>query len=141
MSLNREGFLKSKRGPRQGDSISHYLFMMAMEVLSRILSKIVEHKEFEFHWKCKSNRITYICFVDDLILFCKVEEKSISLLVEALDKFYLSFGFKHNKAKSNVFFSGIAREDRQKYSIMLGMEESSIPFKYSGVPLIDSKIH
>lgn len=41
MALNGElaGFFEGKKGLRQGDSISPYLFIMIMEVLSRVLNK------------------------------------------------------------------------------------------------------
>lgn len=114
--------------------------MMAMEVLSRILIEVVENKDYEYHWKCKPSKITHLCFLDDLILFCNVEKKSIALLAEALDKFKEWSNLRHNNAKSIVYFSGLSQEKRKKFACMLSIEKGLFPFKYLSVSMVDSKL-
>lgn len=48
-----EGYFPAKRGIRQGDPLSLFLFVFAMEVLSRMLSRMQEQPSFSFHPKCQ----------------------------------------------------------------------------------------
>ncbi|TYK19523.1 reverse transcriptase [Cucumis melo var. makuwa] len=46
-----EGFFHGRKGVRQGDPLSLFLFVMVMEVLSRMLNKIPQ--SFQFHHRCE----------------------------------------------------------------------------------------
>ena len=66
-----EGFFSSSRGIRQGDPLSPYLFVIVMDALAMIISKKVSLEDnFVYHWRCSEERITHLCFADDLLLFC-----------------------------------------------------------------------
>ncbi|GMI94912.1 hypothetical protein HRI_003160500 [Hibiscus trionum] len=73
VSLNGSlvGFVKGQRGVRQGDPLSPYLFVIAMNVLSGLLDKAATQGIFQFHPKCKKLNLTHLCFADDLLVFCK----------------------------------------------------------------------
>ena len=68
------GFFGSSRGLRQGDPLSPLLFLLVMEVLSRILKKTKNSSLLcGFHvGPVNSIRvcISHLLFVDDTILFC-----------------------------------------------------------------------
>jgi hypothetical protein len=51
MAMNREshGFFPSSRGLRQGDLLSSYLFVLAMEVLGGILRETSQNPRFRYH--------------------------------------------------------------------------------------------
>lgn len=63
------GFFISTRGLRQGCSLSPYLFVLCMNVLSRLLDKAAADRRIGFHPKCKNVQITHLCFADDIMVF------------------------------------------------------------------------
>ncbi|GJS32657.1 RNA-directed DNA polymerase, eukaryota, reverse transcriptase zinc-binding domain protein [Tanacetum coccineum] len=93
VSVNGEshGFFKAKRGLRQGDPISPYLFIIVMEVFSLMVDRqIQKDKGFKYHWGCKQLKITHLLFADDFLLPCHGDIKSTSVLKRALAEFTLA---------------------------------------------------
>jgi hypothetical protein len=67
---NLVGFFEGKRGLGQGDHLSPYLFVLAMEVLSRLLEEAaLVKREISFHPRCEKFKITHLCFTDNLLNF------------------------------------------------------------------------
>ncbi|XP_059306466.1 uncharacterized protein LOC132057894 [Lycium ferocissimum] len=111
--------LSGKRGIRQGDPMSPYLFVIAMEYLQRELNVLAGNKQFQFHPRCKKLKVMHICFADDLLMFCKAELNSIKLLQRSLLKILTL---------------------KQEILSHLGYCEGALPFKYLGVPLSSKKL-
>lgn len=94
----------AKKGLRQGDHISPYLFVICMEYLHKCLLGLKSFREFKFHPKCKKFSLIHVCFVDDLLLFTRGDVNSVRELMIAFDKFSSVFGLKANPAKSCIYF-------------------------------------
>ncbi|KAL9687230.1 hypothetical protein QQ045_031629 [Rhodiola kirilowii] len=62
-------YFEGKRGLRQGDPISPFLFLIAMEYLSCLLNKLDRKAGFYFHPKCHRINLKHILFTDDPFLF------------------------------------------------------------------------
>jgi hypothetical protein len=73
------GYFKGEKGLRQGDPLSPYLFVIAMEVFSKIFGDHTqEGLGFMFHLRCSKLKLTHLCFVDDLLVFSAAYFSSIS---------------------------------------------------------------
>jgi hypothetical protein len=63
------GYFEGKKGG-QGDPLSPYLFVLVIEVFSRIMADhIGGGLGFKFHPKNLKLKLTHLCFVDDLLIF------------------------------------------------------------------------
>lgn len=63
------GFFKGRRGLRQGDPLSPYLFVIALKNLSLMLNNAATDLKFNYHHRCGAAKMTHLCFVDDLLIF------------------------------------------------------------------------
>ena len=100
------GFFFSSRGLRQGDPLSPLLFLLIMEVLSRIMKKTEEGGFIQgFHVGPINStciRISHLLFADDTILFCDASREQILSIRLALTCFQAFTGLKVNVGKSEI---------------------------------------
>jgi hypothetical protein len=143
LSLNGTlvGYFEGKKGLRQGDPLSPYLFVIAMELFSRIMAdRTGGNSRFHFHHRCSQLKLTHLCFADDLLIFAEANLDSITVIKEALSEFEDLSGLKSNPSKSSCFCSGVS--DRLKGLLLeeLQMREGVFPVRYLGVPLISTRL-
>jgi hypothetical protein len=143
MSINGNvhGYFRGKRGLRQGDPISPYIFTMVMEILTLILQHDVRiDSSFKFHNRCEKQKIINLCFADDLFLFARADRGSVDCVLNSLSSFTCMSGLVPNIHKSTVFFANVPDVVRSYILTKMPFAEGALPVKYLGVPLISSRL-
>lgn len=92
-----EGYFERKRGLRQGDPLSLYLFVLAMEVLSKLLSGPSSLLGYKFHYRCAKLNLNHLCFADDILIFAYGNGAAVDQITDVLGKFELMSGLKVNE--------------------------------------------
>lgn len=135
-----EGFFNAKSGLRQGDPLSPYLFVIAMEVFTACMNKQAASADFRYHWQCQPLSITHLIFADDLMLFCYGDQSSIKAVLEGVNNFASISGLVPNKDKSLCFFSSMD-DVTVDYTLQAsGVQRGTLPIRYLGLPLISTKL-
>jgi hypothetical protein len=95
-----------QRGLRQGDPLSPFLFIIGLEVLSRLITK--EELAGNIH-SIKISRhnpsIFHLLYVDDLMVFSRANSSEASSILNCLTKFSTWSGQKVNIEKSSLFLN------------------------------------
>ena len=135
------GFIRGRKGLRQGDPLSPFLFVLCLEYFSRTIKSATENgSDFNFHPKCGKLRITHLAFADDLLLFSRGDLPSVQILMNCLHKFGEVSGLKVNELKSSLFTAGIVGPDLEHIQQMTNFTTGAMPFRYLGIPLAAEKL-
>ena len=127
-----------KRGIRQGDPISPYLFVLCMERLGHVINQTV----LEGRWKPlrlsrNGSPLSYLIFANDLLLFSKASKGHIQVIMECMNMFCAAMGKKISLKKSGIaLLAGVDEEKEQKISRVLGISMKAQLKKYLRVPSI-----
>ena len=128
----------SLRGLRQGDPLSSLLFLIMMEVFSRMLRR-VEGAGLIRGFKVEGRRgggecVTHLLFADDTILFCDADVEQILHIRLLLLSFQAVIGLKVNVYKSEMVPRGEI-VDVHALAEILGCRVGELPMSYLGMPL------
>ncbi|XP_073313562.1 uncharacterized protein [Primulina huaijiensis] len=134
------GHFEGKRGLRQGDPLSPYLFALCIEVLSRELKMMARNQIFGYHPKCKNLGITHLAYADDLLLLSRGDARSVSLMMHCMNRFGDMAGLRINILKSNVYMASVPDVVRLEILDVTGFALGNLPFRYLGVPLASKKL-
>ena len=139
----RTGSFQPRRGLRQGDPLSPYLFVLCMERLCHMIDLSTASKK----WKPISisrggPKLSHICFADDLILFAEASVSQIRIIRGILETFCQASGQKISLEKSKIFFSkNVSRELGKLISNESGIQATQDLGKYLGMPVLHKKIN
>lgn len=137
------GFFKCKTGVTQRYPLSTLLFCIAVDVLSRNISRLVEQGKIELikgtlHFQIPSHSL----YADDIMiffLFCKGKISSIDSLMHLFKSYALTSGQHINPSKSTFFYGSISIARINLMSDLIGFNKGSLPFNYLGVPIFKGK--
>lgn len=114
---------KPTRGIRQGDSISPYLFILAMEYLSILINHAINNKTLRpFKFKSHNLEVSHLLFADDVLLFAKADNTSINTINSIIHDFCNTSGMEINLDKSKLWLSpSVPQVMKQSISNTLGV--------------------
>ncbi|XP_062080982.1 uncharacterized protein LOC133785782 [Humulus lupulus] len=137
----KAGNLTPSRGLRQDDPLSPALFIIATDVLSRLLLRAEsQRKIFGIKVARRGNPITHLLFADDIVLFGRASEREAQNLMECMDIFCSWSGEKVSKSKSAVHFSkSVPNAKRMALAEFLQMLRVKGDCPHLGLPLLASR--
>ena len=130
------GYFQSSRGLRQGCSLSPYLFVLCMNVMSLKMDKAMREGKFNPHPRCQSLQLTHLCFADDLILFVEGTKCSVEGALTVFDEFELWSGLSISLEKSTIFMAGVSVVERCRILTNFPFAVGELPVRYLGLPLL-----
>ncbi|GJV77614.1 hypothetical protein Tco_1509198 [Tanacetum coccineum] len=138
---NLHGYFKGKRGLRQGDPMSPYLFTLVMEVLTLMLHhRVRESDSFTYHRYYSDLNIINLCFVDDLFLFAHGDANLARVIMDSLEEFKNVSGLTPSLPKSTTYFCNVLNYVKLDILSILPFEEGKLLVKYLGVLLVSFRL-
>ena len=135
------GKFSPSRGLRQGDPLSHFLFILGVEILSRLIER---EESLGLIHGIKMARmcplISHLLFVDDVIIFSKANPSEARAILRCLNTYSTWSGQHINMSKSAIFFSKNCKSST-KDAVNGILHLTLIPSraKYLGIPLFMHK--
>lgn len=130
------GYFQSKRGLRQGCSLSPYLFVLCMNVLSRMIDEAAVKGRIGYHPRCKNIDLTHLCFADDLMIFTDGTKNSIEGILGVFEEFDKMSGLKISMEKSVLFMAGVTIQRKEETLRQYKFATGSLPVRYLSLPLL-----
>jgi hypothetical protein len=133
-----EGFFGNSRGLRQGNPLSPLLFLLIMEVLSKMFRKSKEVgliQGFKVGVLGGSEvRISHLLFADDTIVFCDAVLEQVMQIRKVLSCFEAVTGLKVNLSKREMVPVGVL-DSMTSLANILCCHVGALPMLYLGMPL------
>ncbi|KAJ0469870.1 putative RNA-directed DNA polymerase [Helianthus annuus] len=127
---------KFKRGLRQGDPISPFLFIIAMEVINLFLNRASTDGSYQgFQLPNGGPILSNLCYADDVLFIGTWSDQNVVTINRLLRWIGLVTGLKINNRKCKLFGVGVRSEEVNRLALTLNCEAGALPFMYLGVPI------
>ncbi|GJS48540.1 RNA-directed DNA polymerase, eukaryota, reverse transcriptase zinc-binding domain protein [Tanacetum coccineum] len=122
------------RSLRQGDPLSPFLFIIAMEGLHIAVGDAMAIGLYR-GFKVNTLNLSHFFFVDDALFIGDWSRANTKSLVSILECFHRVSGLKINFHKSNLFGVGVPFEEVELFASITGCNTLESPFSYLGLPI------
>ena len=129
----QNGFLSEpfnvKRGCRQGDPLSPYIFLLCAEILSRQFKANTEIKGIEI----AGTKYLLSQFADDTTIFLDGTENSLNEALKILKAFAIASGLKLNSSKTRAIWIGCEKFSGETFNHRLKLDWTQNDFTILGI--------
>nr|GEX45631.1 RNA-directed DNA polymerase, eukaryota [Tanacetum cinerariifolium] len=122
-----------RKGLKQGDPLSLFLFLLIMESLHLSFQNLVNEGLFKGVSDISYLHLSYLFYADDVIFMGEWSVSNINTLVQALDCFYKASGLRMNLKKSKLMGISVEDEIVSRAASKMGCCTLTIPLLYLGV--------
>lgn len=122
---NPHGDIRPTRGIRQGDPLSHYLFVICTEMLVQKLIQAEKKGEITGLTVARgAPSISHLLYANDSMFYCKQTYEDLDCILAILHEYILSSGQMINYQKSSIYFGkNIPAPRREKIMKKLGIDQ------------------
>nr|GEX10654.1 RNA-directed DNA polymerase, eukaryota, reverse transcriptase zinc-binding domain protein [Tanacetum cinerariifolium] len=104
--------IASHRGLRQGDPLSPFLFIIAMEGLHLAIEKaMVDNKISRAFVGVDRVKVSHLFYANDVVFLTEWTAKDVDGILDVLNEFYNSSGLKINVGKSKMYGMGVSLDE------------------------------
>lgn len=132
-------WINCKKGLRQGDPLSPYLFITVADVLQQLLNSACGHGLLA-HPLLDNTPCPVLQYADDTLIIVRATPTAAQNLKEILDNFALATGLSINFDKTTLVPMNTSTNLATAVAATLGTQISSFPQTYLGLPLSDTKL-
>jgi hypothetical protein len=125
-----------KRGLRQGDPLSPYLFILCADVLSGLISRaLTSHQIHGVKIAPTAPEISHLFFADDSLIFCRASTNEVTTIANIIHNYEEASGQLVNLNKSEMLFSkGVYESTKEDIYQILPIQNVTNFSKYLGMP-------
>ena len=120
------------KGLKQGDPLSHFLFILIMESLHLSFQRVVDEVLFKGIKLSTSLTLSHLFYADDAMFVGQWCDTNIDTLLHVLECFYYASGLKINMCKSKIMGVHVDDTKVKNAASKLGCLILKIPFLYLG---------
>lgn len=133
---------RTGRRLRQGDPLTPYLFILAMETLSWDIQEEVRKGNWKpFKLARGGTGVSHVFFADDLMLFSEALEQQMSNIVQCITQFSRRSGLNINFSKSIVFCSpNTCPRIKRIIGEVASITVTDNMGKYLGIPILQKRV-
>ncbi|GJV46735.1 putative RNA-directed DNA polymerase, eukaryota, reverse transcriptase zinc-binding domain protein, partial [Tanacetum coccineum] len=125
-----------RRGLRQGDPLSPFLFIIIMEGLHVALTDSVRSGLIRgINFGSPDLNLSHLFFADDVIITTDWNVHDLDNVIRIFQVFFLASGLKINIHKSSIYGIGVASDDVQIMAANTGCSAGTLPLTYLGLPI------